>query len=263
MGAMRGIIEAIGGSLIGFIEEAGQMLLFLLQATLWLFRPPFRWRLFVQQFIFVAYESTFIVAITAIFSGMVFAIQVYFGFKIISADALVGPTVAVAMARELGPVFTAIVVTGRAGAAMAAQLGTMRVTEQIDAMDVMGVSSIQYLITPRIFASLVALPALSVLFMLLGVAGAYVTCTYLLTIDPVLFFSHMQEFVEPRDVVQGMIKAAGFGVIFSLIGSFKGYFTQGGAEAVGKSTNEAVVMALVLILVGDYFITLILRTILY
>jgi phospholipid/cholesterol/gamma-HCH transport system permease protein len=256
-------LESLGEPLLDFVEEAGNMLIFFMQAVIWLFRPPFRWRNFVKQFIFVAYESTFIVALTAIFSGMVFAIQIYFGFKVISADALVGPSVAVGMARELGPVFTAIVVTGRAGAAMAAQLGTMRVTEQIDAMDVMGVSSIQYLVTPRIAASFVALPALTALFVLLGVVGAYVTCVYLLMIDPVLFFSHMQDFVEPKDLAQGLIKAAGFGLIFSLIGTYKGYYTTGGAESVGKSTNEAVVLSLVMVLVGDYFITLIVRTILY
>ncbi len=260
---IKRFVEKIGESVLSGINEAGHMLLFLFQAFQWLFRPPFRFKLFIDQFIFVAYESTFIVALTAIFSGMVFAIQIYFGFKVISADALVGPSVALGFARELGPVFTAIVVTGRAGAAMAAQLGTMRVTEQIDAMDVMGVSSIQYLITPRITASFFALPMLCALFVLLGCVGAFLTSVYLLSIDPVLFFSHMQEIVEPRDLYQGLIKSSIFGIVFSLIGTFKGYFTSGGAEAVGKSTNIAVVITLVCVLVSDYFITLVIRTVLY
>lgn len=260
---LRGTIEGIGEFVMDGIDQTGHMLLFFLEAVKWLFRPPFRFKLFIDQFLFVAYESTFIVALTAIFSGMVFAIQIYFGFKVISADALVGPSVAIGFSRELGPVFTAIVVTGRAGAAMAAQLGTMRVTEQIDAMDVMGVSSIQYLITPRIAASFIALPMLCALFVLIGLIGAYFTSVYLLTIDPVLFTSHLPDLVEPKDIFQGLIKASIFGVLFSLIGTFKGYYTSGGAEAVGKSTNVAVVITLVCVLVSDYFITLVIRTLLY
>jgi phospholipid/cholesterol/gamma-HCH transport system permease protein len=165
--------------------------------------------------------------------------------------------------RELGPVFTAIVVTGRAGAAMAAQLGTMRVTEQIDAMDVMAVNSIQYLVVPRVAAGFIALPLLTALFIFVGNVGSYFTGVYLLSIDPVIFFAHLQDIVQVRDLIQGLIKAAAFGIIFSTIGTFKGYFTQGGAEAVGRSTNEAVVVTLVLILVGDYFLTLIIRAFLY
>ena len=260
---LRSAVEMVGAGVLGFIEEAGKIVLFLAQAMYWLVRPPFRWNQFIKQFLFVAYESTFIVALTAVFSGMVFAIQIYFGFKVINADALVGPSTAMGLSRELAPVFTAIVVTGRAGAAMAAQLGTMRVTEQIDAMDVMGVSSIQYLITPRIVASFFALPALCSLFDLLGMLGAYITSVYLLNIDPTLFFSHLQEIVDVQDVVQGLIKAAGFGIIFSLIGTYKGYYTQGGAEAVGQSTNSAVVISLVMVLVSDYFMTLIIRAFLY
>ena len=260
---VRAPIEGAGEMMLSFIGEAGSIALFFMQALWWMVRPPYRWRLLVEQFIFVAYESTFIVSLTALFSGMVFAIQVYFGFKVISADALVGPSVILAMCRELGPVFTAIVVTGRAGAAMAAQLGTMRVTEQIDAMDVMAVSSMQYLVAPRVAASFIAMPLLCTLFILIGTVGAYVTSVYLLNIDPVLFFSHLQEFVERRDIAQGLIKASMFGLIFSTIGTYRGYFTEGGAEAVGKATNVAVVITLVLVLVSDYFITLVIRALLY
>ncbi len=255
--------ENVGQAFIDFIQEAGNIFLFLLQTVRWAVRPPYRFKLFLHQFIFVAYESSFIVCLTAVFSGMVFAVQVYFGFKVISADALVGPSVALAMSRELGPVFTAIVVTGRAGAAMAAQLGSMRVSEQIDAMDVMAVNSIQYLVVPRVVASLVAMPLLCALFIFVGCVGAYFTSVHLLNIDPVLFFSHFQDFIEVRDVLQGLIKASCFGVIFSLIGTYMGYTTEGGAEAVGKSTNVAVVVTLVLVLVSDYFITLIIRALLY
>ncbi|MGE4233297.1 MAG: MlaE family ABC transporter permease [Bacteriovoracia bacterium] len=257
------LIERTGRVSIVSITQAGAMVKFLGQAIYWAVRPPYRFNLLTRQFIFVANESVFIVCLTGLFSGMVFAIQIYFGFRVISADALVGPTVAIGLVRELGPVFTGIVVTGRAGAAMAAQLGTMRVSEQVDAMDVMGVSSIQYLVVPRILASVLALPLLTALFILIGNIGSYTTGVHLLNIDPVIFFAHLQDFVEVRDLVQGLIKAAFFGIIFSVVGTFKGYMTEGGAEAVGRSTNEAVVITLVLILVGDYFLTLVIRSLLY
>jgi phospholipid/cholesterol/gamma-HCH transport system permease protein len=256
-------IESLGSLFLEFVEETGKISRFFGETCAWAVKPPFRFRIFLDQFLFVANKSVFIVCLTGIFSGMVFAIQIYFGFRIINADALVGPSVAIGFVRELGPVFTGIVVTGRAGAAMAAQLGTMRVTEQIDAMDVMAVNSIQYLVVPRVLASFLALPLLTALFIFVGNAGAYFTGIYLLQIEPVLFFAHLQEVVQTRDLVQGLIKAGAFGIIFSTIGTFKGYFTQGGAEAVGRSTNQAVVVTLVLILVGDYFLTLVIRAFLY
>ncbi len=257
------IVEYFGKLWIRFVEETGVVFGYFMQIMYWLIRPPYRFKNLLEQFIFVANKSVFIVCLTGVFSGMVFAIQIYFGFRIINADALVGPTVAIGMLRELGPVFTGIVVTGRAGAAMAAHLGTMRVTEQIDAMDVMGVNSIQYLVVPRVLASLIALPMLTGLYVLVGNIGSYVTGVYLLKIDPVIFYAHLQEIVEFRDLLQGLIKGAAFGLIFSVMGTYKGYYTHGGAEAVGKSTNEAVVVTLVMILVSDYFITLIIRALLY
>jgi phospholipid/cholesterol/gamma-HCH transport system permease protein len=256
-------IEHVGQGFLRFVAQTGQVSRFFGEACYWAVRPPFRMRLVLEQFLFVGNRSAFIVCLTGLFSGMVFAIQIYYGFRIINADALVGPSVAIGSVRELGPVFTAIVVTGRAGAAMAAHLGTMRVTEQIDAMDVMAVNSVQYLVVPRILASFIALPLLTLLFIFIANAGSYFTGVYLLNIDPVLFFAHLQEIVEVRDLWQGLIKAAVFGIIFSTIGTFKGYFTEGGAEAVGRSTNQAVVVTLVLILVGDYFLTLVIRALLY
>ncbi|MBI3544549.1 MAG: ABC transporter permease [Deltaproteobacteria bacterium] len=256
-------VASVGAGCISFVEQTGLIARFFAQMLGWCVRPPFRFRLFLEQFLFVANASAFIVCLTGIFTGMVFAVQIYFGFRMIDPAPLVGPAVAIGFVRELGPVFTAIVVTGRAGAAMAAQLGTMRVTEQIDAMDVMAVNSIQYLVVPRILASFLAMPLLCALFVFIGNVGSYGTGVYLLNIDPVIFFSHLQEIVQVRDLIQGLIKAAAFGIIFSTIGTFKGYYTKGGAEAVGRSTNEAVVVTLVLILVGDYFLTLVIRALLY
>jgi len=256
-------VENIGRLFFVMIEETGRIVKFFQSTMYWTFKPPFRFKLIVDQFFFVANKSLFIVSLTSIFSGMVFAMQTYYGFKLINADGLVGPTTAIAFLRELGPVFTAIVVTGRCGAAMAAQLGTMRVTEQIDAMDVMAVNSIQYLVVPRVLASLIALPLLTALFIFIGNVGSYFVGTVILNIDPVIYFAHLQEFANTKDLAQGLIKAAFFGIIFAIIGTYKGYNTKGGAEAVGKSTNEAVVLTLVLILVSDYFLTVMIRALLY
>lgn len=261
--AMKRWVERLGGGFLRFISETGRMFLFLGQAVLWMIRPPFRANILMEQFYFITNKSLFIVCLTGAFTGMVFAIQFYFGFAIVNTDAFVGPAAAISLARELSPVFTGIVVTGRAGAAMAAELGTMRVTEQIDAMDVMAVNSIQYLVAPRILVGLFALPILSIFFLFTGNIGSYLAGVYLLGIDSAIYYSHLQDLVEVKDVIQGLIKAAVFGVMFSTIGTYKGYFTQGGAAAVGRSTNQAVVISLVLILVSDYFLTLVIRNFLY
>lgn len=246
-----------------FFAETGRIVLFFSSACIWLVRPPLRLRLFLDQLYFIGNRSVFIVCLTAFFTGLVFALQFYFGFRVISADAFVGPASALSLARELSPVFTAVVVTGRAGAAMAAELGTMRITEQIDAMEVMAVNPIQYLVSPRIFAGFFALPMVSILFLLIGNIGSYVACVYILNIDSALYFSHLKSFVLAKDIFQGLIKAAAFGVMFSTVSTYCGYVTSGGSGAVGNATNRAVVITLVLILMSDYFLTLIIRFFLY
>jgi len=253
----------LGASVIGVFWESGKIVLFFLSACYWLFRRPFRPRLVIEQLYFIGNKSVFIICLTALFTGLVFAIQFYFGFRLINADALVGPASALSLARELAPVFTAIVITGRAGAAMAAEIGTMRITDQIDAMEVMAVSPIQYLVSPRILAGLLALPLMSALFLFFGNIGAYIAGVYLLKIDSVLFFSHLLEFVFIVDIFQGLIKAALFGAMVTTIGTYAGYNTSGGAAAVGNSTNRAVVITLVVILISDYFLTLVIRFFLY
>jgi len=245
------------------IEETGRIILFLLRAGYWLVRPPYRPALVFEQLYFVANQSIFIIVLTSLFTGLVFAVQFYFGFRVIQADALVGPSSALSLARELAPVLTAVVVTGRAGAAMAAEIGTMRITEQVDAMEVMAVSPMQYLVSPRILAGLMSLPALTVLFLFVGNLGVYIAGAYLLKIERVLIFSHLQEFANTRDVVQGLVKAATFGVMFSTISTYSGYFASGGAKGVGRATTRAVVITLVLILISDYFLTLLVRFLFY
>lgn len=260
---MKAWVESIGRSCLQFVAEVGKLTFFSILILQWALRPPYRFHLFAEQFVAVGNQSTFIVCLTAFFSGMVSAIQIYYGFRVIDASGLVGPTVALGLARELGPVFTAIVVTGRAGARMAAQLGTMRISEQIDAMDVMAVSSIQYLVVPRVLAGFLALPLLTVIFIFVGNLGAYSVGVFILEIDPVLFYAHLQEYMQIRDLWQGLIKSVVFGGLFSIIGTYKGYYVSGGAEAVGRSTTEAVVNTIVLVLISDYFLTVVIRAFLY
>lgn len=247
--------EALGGYILRAIEEMGQILLILLSAITWAFRPPFRIRAIIKQMEFVGVNSLFVVILTGAFTGMVFTLQSYYGFSLFGAESMVGPTVALAMTRELGPVLTSLMVTGRAGSAMAAELGTMRVTEQIDALYVMAANPIKYLVVPRIIAGLVMLPILTVVANFVGVVGGYLVGVKLLGINAGLFIGKTVEIVDLADILNGLVKAGVFGVIMALIGCYKGFYTKGGAEGVGRATTEAVVMASVLILISDYIMT--------
>lgn len=204
---------------------------------------------------FVGVQSLSVVMITAAFAGMVLALQTYYGFRMFGGESLVGATVALSLTRELGPVFTALMVTGRAGSAMAAELGTMKVTEQVDALYTMSVNPVQYLIVPRILAAVLMVPILTILADFIGVVGGYFVGVHLLGINSGIFMARIVEFVEMDDITNGLIKSAFFGLILSLIGTFKGFYTTGGAEGVGKATTEAVVYASVSILISDYILT--------
>jgi phospholipid/cholesterol/gamma-HCH transport system permease protein len=186
---------------------------------------------------------------------MVLALQTYHGFRLFSAESLVGATVALSMTRELGPVLTALMVTGRAGSAMAAELGTMRVTEQIDALYTMATNPIQYLVVPRLIAGVLMVPILTTISDFVGIVGGYFVGVELLDINAGIYMKKMLDIVELDDIFNGLIKAACFGLILSLIGCYKGFSTRGGAEGVGKSTTEAVVLSSVSILISDYFLT--------
>ncbi|WP_456324785.1 MlaE family ABC transporter permease [Desulfonauticus submarinus] len=252
---MLRMIAWVGRSVLNMLGEMGRMLLLLLQSFIWLFRPPFRFRLFIKQMEFVGVNSLFVVLLTGLFTGMVLALQTYYAFRMFSAESLVGATVALSMTRELGPVITALMVTGRAGSAIAAEIGTMRVTEQIDALTVMAISPVQYLVVPRIVAGITMLPLLTVISDFVGVIGGYLVGVKLLGINSGLFFNKIYEYVDFDDLYNGLIKAACFGLIFTLVGCYKGFYTRGGAEGVGKATTQAVVLGSVLILMFDYVLT--------
>jgi phospholipid/cholesterol/gamma-HCH transport system permease protein len=194
------------------------------------------------------------VMLTGIFSGMVFAHQSSRAFMLFNAESLVGPTVALTLTRELGPVFTALMVTMRAVSAMCTELGTMRVTEQVDALETMAVNPIQYLLVPRVIAGLVMVPLLTMLFNTAGMAGAYVVAVSLRGISAGTFIYRTQQWLDPEDINEGLIKAAVFGLAVTLIGCYKGYNASGGAKGVGQATTEAMVASALAIVMLDYVV---------
>ena len=255
---MNGIfttIDRIGRAVLDNIEEMGKIFILFLSVLMWMVRPPLKLRLIFKQMEFVGVKSIFVVVLTGTFTGMVMALQGYYGFRMFNAESLVGSTVALGMTRELGPVLTALMVTARAGSAMAAELGTMRVTEQIDALSVMAANPVKHLIVPRIIAGVVMLPALTIVSDFMGILGGYFVGVPILNINEGAFVKNITKMVDLNDIYNGLIKAAFFGLILSLIGCYKGFNTTGGAEGVGKATTEAVVLASISILISDYFLT--------
>ncbi len=239
------------------LEDLGRMILFAIEAAAWTFRPPFRLDLVVAQMAFIGVGSTFIVGATGLAAGMVFALQMNYALKQFAAEAYVGGSVAFSLARELAPIFTALMVTGRAGSAVATELGTMRVTEQIDAMESMAVNPIQFLVVPRILASLVMFPVLTMVFNAIGYGGGFVMGVYVARIPVGPFLEHTREFLDPADIMHGMLKAVIFGLLVSIITTWRGYAATGGAKGVGEGTTRAVVASSIAVLVADYVITFI------
>lgn len=252
---MTVLLELFGRLVIERIEEVGRLSLFLLETLRSAFTLPVRWRLLIRQMEFVGVRSISVVVLTGTFTGMVLALQSSYGFRKFGAEGLVGTTVALSMTRELGPVLTSLMVTARAGSAMAAELGTMRVTEQIDALVVMAVEPVKYLVVPRILAALAMLPILCVVSDFVGIVGGYFVGVKLLGINSGTYMSNTVKFLELSDIMSGLVKAMCFGVILAAVGCYKGFHARGGAQGVGRATTEAVVLASVLILINDYFLT--------
>jgi phospholipid/cholesterol/gamma-HCH transport system permease protein len=249
------VLEFVGHGAASIVEETGRIGMMLVQSLVWVVRPPFFGRLIIKQMEFVGVKSISVVILTGVFTGMVMAFQSYYGFSKFGAETMVGAAVALAMTRELGPVLTALMVNARAGSAMAAELGTMRVTEQIDALTVTAVNPVNYLVMPRVVASVIILPVLCIITDYVGVLGGYVISCGLLKVNPGMFIGNIYEVIEVTDIFNGLIKASVFGMILALVGCYKGFFARGGAEGVGKATTEAVVLSSILILVFDYILT--------
>ncbi len=248
------VVEYIGKRVTALIEEVGGIVSLGSDVARWAIRPPIRVENLFAQLDFVGVGSIFIVMLTGIFSGMVFAHQSSRAFMLFNAESLVGPTVALTLTRELGPVFTALMVTMRAVSAMCTELGTMRVTEQVDALETMAVNPIQYLLVPRVIAGLVMVPLLTMLFNTAGMAGAYVVAVNLRGISAGTFIYRTQQWLDPEDINEGLIKAAVFGLTVTLIGCYKGYNASGGAKGVGQATTEAMVASALAIVMLDYVV---------
>jgi len=252
------LFEYIGRTAIAFFEELGALALFCMRTLYWLIRPPVFIRQLFKQMEFIGVRSSSVVLLTGLFTGMVSSLQSHHGFSLFGAEALVGSTTALGLLRELGPVLAALMVTARAGSAMTAEIGTMQVTEQIDALTVMAVNPYQYLIIPRIFAAIIMMPMLTLIFDSIGIIGSYIVGVELLHIEKGIFMARIVEYVSYSDLFSGLIKAAFFGAILSIVGCYKGLATTGGAEGVGRSTTNSVVISSVSILIADYFLTAIL-----
>jgi phospholipid/cholesterol/gamma-HCH transport system permease protein len=248
-------LAAIGRVLINFLGASGRLAIFTLSALSHCFRPPFYFRLIGRQMIDIGYYSLPVVGLTAIFTGMVLALQTNTGFSRFGAASATATVVVLSVTRELGPVIAALMVAGRIGAAIAAEIGTMRVTDQIDALSTLSTNPMKYLVVPRIIAGLVTLPILVLVADIIGVFGGYIVATYKLGFNPASYLHNTVDNLTAIDIFSGLIKAGVFGFIIALMGCYHGYHSQGGAQGVGAATTHAVVSASVMILLFDYLLT--------
>lgn len=254
------LLARLGARTLVFVATAGRLGLFLAQ-VLWLaVTPPIKAQRFVRQFHFIGVRSLLVIALTGVFSGMVLGLQGYYTLIRFGSDAFLGPATAVSLITELGPVLAALMVTGRAGSALAAEIGIMRITEQIDALEVMALHPIRYLVVPNVLAGMLALPLLGALFAVIGIYGGYFVGVHLLGMSSGTYFGGMKDFVDIVDILHGLCKSLCFGFLIPFLCCFKGYYTGYGAEGVGKATTEAVVWSSVAVLVLDYFLNSVLLT---
>lgn len=245
--ALAPVIEAV--------EEVGVLGDLAFRALVWGLRPPYRVAVMVTQLEFVGVQSLFLVGLVGFFTGIVFAVQTVYGFRRFGAENMVGGVVGLSLSREMAPVLTAIMVAARAGSGMAAELGNMRASEQIDALETMAVNPVQYLVVPRIIAGLVMVPVLALGFFIVGLAGAWLIGVGILSLDPGIFADRIRTMLQPDDLTQGGIKAVVFGLAVTLIACRHGYFASGGAVGVGLATTRAVVWSVVAVFVLDTLIT--------
>jgi phospholipid/cholesterol/gamma-HCH transport system permease protein len=252
---MRSLMEGLGSTVIGWIAGMGRMLILLITALLWAFVPPFRLRRLARQIHFMGWRSLLVVVLTGAFTGMVLGLQGYYTLRKFGATAMLGPAVALSLIREIGPVLCALVVTGRAGSAMAAEIGIMRISDQIDALSVMALNPIKYLVSPNILAGLITLPLLTAIVNVVGIYGGYLVGVQLLGVGQGVYFGEMQNILTMHDIKIGFWKSLSFGLIISWICCYKGFYTRFGAEGVSQATTEAVVLSSVWILICDYLLT--------
>lgn len=251
---MGTLLRIIGLWTISQLRTIGHMFVFLLNSFYFIFIPPFKFRLLLRQIRFFGNKSMLVILLTGSFTGMVLALQLFYILRKFGSDALLGPGIALSLIRELGPVLSALMVTGRAGSALTAEIGMMRISEQIDALTAMALNPIRYLIVPNIVAALIVLPLLVAIFNVIGIFGGYLVGVEILGISSGTYFSLMEDYVVMEDIMVGLYKSLSFGLIISWICCYKGFYTGYGAAGVSKSTTEAVVLCSILILIWDYFL---------
>lgn len=255
---MLSAVQNIGEYVLSLLREMGRMLLFIIYALYMIVRFPGKPVHILKQINFIGAKSFFVIFLTAAFTGMVLGLQGYYTLTKFGSEGMLGSVVALSLIRELGPVLTALMVTGRAGSAITAEIGIMRITEQIDALEIMALEPFKYLVSPKILGALIAVPLLCAIFDVVGIAGGYLVGVKLMGVNPGAYFHEMEKSVVWKDVYSGMMKSLSFGLIISWVCCYKGYYTTHGAEGVSRSTTAAVVMSSVLVLVWDYFLTSIL-----
>ena len=248
-------VDKIGRVVINFFVAAGRLGLFAGETIVQCFRRPFYMKAFGTQLVEIGFYSLPVVALTTLFSGMVIALQTYTGFSSFSSEGPVAMVVLISVTRELAPVMAGLMVAGRIGAAMAAELGTMRVTEQIDALTTLSTNPFRYLIVPRVLAGIVMLPILVLIGDIIGICGGYLIGIYKLDFNASTYLMNTWQYLQAMDIVSGMTKAAVFGFIITLLGCYNGFYSKGGAQGVGQATTNAVVSASILILIFNYILT--------
>lgn len=248
-------VAAIGRVFLSFLASTGRLALFAGVSISHIVRPPFYPRLLLRQIVEIGYYSLPVIGLTAVFTGMVLALQSYTGFARFNAEGAVATVVVLSITRELAPVLTGLMVAGRIGAAMAAEIGTMRVTEQIDALSTLATNPYKYLIAPRLLAGLIMLPCCVLVADIIGVFGGYLVAVHKLGFNPAVYLKNSWQFLELIDVISGLVKAGVFGFLIALMGCYHGFYSKGGAQGVGSATTNAVVSASILILGCNYLIT--------
>ncbi|WP_243438280.1 MlaE family ABC transporter permease [Fundidesulfovibrio soli] len=263
MKALSGILDipaSVGRKALGLAWELGSLSLFVCRGALLVFSLPLQWAKTVQQVFFIGVKSVSVILLIGLFTGMVLGLQGYYTLVKFGAEGLLGVAVALSIIRELGPVLTAIMITGRAGSSMAAELGIMRISEQIDALDAMGVSPVRYLFSPRLAASLICFPLLTAMFDVIGIMGGYLTGVLMLGVSPGIYMARIYDGVVMQDVTSGFVKSAVFAALVASICCYQGYYAHRreggfGARGVSLATTTAVVASCVSILAADYALT--------
>lgn len=249
------LLRTLGHGAISFIQNTGHAVLFLLEALALACVPPFRFRRILQEIFFIGFKSSLIILLTASFTGLVLGLQGYYTLRKFGSESALGSAVALSLIRELGPVLTALMVSGRAGSAITAEVGIMRITEQLDALDTMAVNPLQFVIMPKLLAGLISVPLLTAMFDVVGILGGYVVGVMVLGVSSGAYFSGMAQSVVPLDINGGIVKSVVFGLLIITVACYKGYYTERGAEGVSKATTQTVVTSAVLVLAFDYLIT--------